>query len=254
MIKTNNKKCYGCNSCLNVCPKFALCRNKEGVFYSIKGKRNLCISCGACDNVCPINYPIKFFDGIYEVFAVQTKNRDILNKSSSGGFFYECCKYFLENGYKVFASRFDDDFVLIHDEIKDIYSIEPFLGSKYLKSDTAKTFCEVKKYLKSGNKVVYIGTPCEIASLVAFLKRKPDNLFLIDFACHGAPSQFLFSKYLKELEKKYSSSISSVNFRDKKYGWNHFSLKVDFESGDSYVASHLVDPYMQLFFEKLFLA
>lgn len=247
MIQSKNKQCYKCNSCVVTCPKEAITTCSSNVFDLVKINKQKCVGCGLCDKVCPINRVNEKLLGKCDVFALQTLDKNILKMSSSGGVFFEICRSAISHGYKVFASRFDEEFKLIHTEVGSIDSIYPFLGSKYLKSDTGDTFLKTKKYLNSGEKVLYIGTPCEIAALTFFLNGKPDNLFLVDFACHGAPSQIFFNKYKRELEKRFSSKIQTVNFRSKKNGWNDFSLEIIFESGKIYFCSHKQDPYMQLF-------
>lgn len=59
-----------------------------------------------------------------------------------------------------------------------------------------------------------------------FLRKNYDNLLTLEIVCHGVPSRNVWRNYLKELiDLKKISNIKSINFRDKKYGWNgyHFS-------------------------------
>ena len=38
--------------------------------------------------------------------------------------------------------------------------------------------------------VLFIGTPCQVAGLKAYLRGKTyENLYTVDFVCHGVPSQ-----------------------------------------------------------------
>ena len=58
-------------------------------------------------------------------------------------------------------------------------------NSKYLQSDTGDTYSKVKSLLRIEEQVLYIGTPCQIAGLKAFLRKPYDNLLTIDLICHG---------------------------------------------------------------------
>ena len=50
-------------------------------------------------------------------------------------------------------------------------------------------FSLVKADLKAGKPVLFIGTPCEVAGLKKYIKRIPEDLYLVDLICHGVPSQ-----------------------------------------------------------------
>lgn len=65
-----------------------------------------------------------------------------------------------------------------------------FQGSKYVQSDMAGCFVEVKHDLKKRKKVLFTGTPCQVAAIKKYLSR--DNidvsgLYTVDIVCHGAP-------------------------------------------------------------------
>ncbi|MBQ9625367.1 MAG: Coenzyme F420 hydrogenase/dehydrogenase, beta subunit C-terminal domain, partial [Clostridia bacterium] len=56
--------------------------------------------------------------------------------------------------------------------------------------------------------------------LYSFLGKKYyDNLYVIDFICHGVPSPKVFASYINYLEEKYKDSVTSFKFRmtDKKW-------------------------------------
>lgn len=114
----------------------------------------------------------------------------------------------------------------IVDNQKDLIVL---LGSKYIASDTNNTFSEVSRILSEGRKVLYVGTPCQIAGLRKFIKKGTPNLFTCDLLCHGVPSQYVFEQYICYLEKKHNGKVVNWNFRDKeKYGWS-ITLRYDIE-------------------------
>ena len=83
---------------------------------------------------------------------------------------------------------------------------------------------KVKEDLIDGTKVLFSGTPCQVAGLKAFLgQRWQQNLITIDLVCHAVPSPAVWRSYIEWIEKKYGSKIEEVRFRDKRFGWNiHF--------------------------------
>lgn len=96
-------------------------------------------------------------------------------------------------------------------------SLYKLQGSKYVQSDTSGIFSVVKKYLKGNNKVLFSGTPCQVAELKHYLENVDcSNLYCIDIICHGVPSAKMFREYLKQLKEKISNDIIDFKFRDKK--------------------------------------
>ncbi len=61
-------------------------------------------------------------------------------------------------------------------------------GSKYVQSAIENTYVEAKEELDLGKKVLFSGTPCQIAGLYSYLRKGYENLYTIDVICHGVPS------------------------------------------------------------------
>ena len=135
-----------------------------------------------------------------EVYAAYSKNENLLMKSSSGALFGVIAKLFLKNGDLVFGAAFDDNFNLKHIGISDEQELYKLLGSKYVQSKLGETYRTIRKLLHNDNKrILFVGTPCQVAGLKSFLGRNHDNLFTIDIICHGVPSQKMFKR--KNLKK-----------------------------------------------------
>jgi len=75
----------------------------------------------------------------------------------------------------------------------------------------------------AGRKVLFSGTPCQIAGLRAFLRKDYDNLFSIEVACHGTPSPKVLRKYMQVLREQYGDDVQ-LNFRSKPEGWRHYKV------------------------------
>lgn len=57
----------------------------------------------------------------------------------------------------------------------------------------------VKADLKAGKPVLFIGTPCEVAGLKKYIKRIPEDLYLVDLICHGVPSQQMLYEHINHI-------------------------------------------------------
>lgn len=142
------------------------------------------------------------------------------------------------------GAAFDGDFSVHHILADNSEDLEKLKTSKYVQSNTGDIYSAVRRELKGGRKVLFSGTPCQVNAMRLFLGKEYENLLLVDFICHGVPSEKVWLKYLKDVAK--GSRVSSVSFRDKSVGWNRFSLKIDYQSG-TYLCGFSNDPYMKLF-------
>lgn len=217
----DNKQCVGCRSCEQSCPKHCITfeESKEGFIYPKVS--NLCINCGICEKHCPI---INFSTSEkieQKAKIVILNNQELLLKSTSGGVFAGIALYVLENGGVVFGAGYDENLNVIQRQINNIDDVSLLQGSKYVASNTLRTFGEVKKLLIEGKTVLYSGTPCQIAGLKSFLTQDYENLICIDLVCHGVPSPKFFHNYIERMEKKNKHKIIDFKFRDKKAndGW-----------------------------------
>lgn len=70
-----------------------------------------------------------------------------------------------------------------------------------------------------GNKVLFSGTPCQVAGLKSYLGKEYDGLLTVDIICHGVPSEKIFQSYLQFMEGKYGGGLTYFTFRDKNIGW-----------------------------------
>lgn len=244
MIDIKDKKdCCGCSACVQKCPKhcIALKEDNEGFLYPVVDKEN-CIGCGLCEKVCPVlhqNEPRKPL----KVFAAINKNEEIRRESSSGGIFTIIAEKIIDEGGVVFGARFDKNWEVKHDYTETIEGLAPFRGSKYVQSRIESNFRKAETFLKDGRKVLFSGTPCQIAGLKRYLRKEYDNLLTIDVICHGVPSPGVWRKYLSEIiSAKYEGGkkmtslspnemplIKGITFRDKTNGWKKFGFNITIE-------------------------
>lgn len=108
-------------------------------------------------------------------------------------------------------------------------------------------FKNVKEDLLNEKKVLFTGTPCEVAGLKKYLGKEFGNLYTIDIICHGVPSQKLLHRCIKEQEIKHCSKIKGMTFRDKNYGWRNQEINMVFENGKNYHSPIWKDEFYRLF-------
>lgn len=244
--------CVGCGACANVCPKNCLhmVADKNG-FLHYEIQKDNCIDCGACERTCPvINKNTKEKEPI-SAYAVYSKNDNVRISSSSGGLFYTFAKRIIENGGVVYGAAFDENLYLCHKAVDSIGDLHLIQGSKYIQSDTKLCFREIKKYLTTNRPVLFCGTPCQVEGLLCYLRKPYENLFTIDFICHGVPSPKAWQEYIKYQEKAFSSKACSASFRDKTNGWLSFSSKMKFVNNAEYLEVHNKDAYMKAFLQNI---
>lgn len=225
----NKYKCTGCMTCGDTCPQHCISFElmEDGHFMPIVDK-TLCINCHKCEKVCPVLNKNKELSTTSSPFASWTLDNNLIEKSSSGGTFAQIAKDFILSGGLVagaYISGLDVRHILI-DDIKDLHLLQ---GSKYIQSITSGIYKEVFDKLKEGKRVLFSGTPCQIAGLYNLVPQKLcDNLFTIDLICHGVPSRKDLGLYLESHNQRI---IKIVSFRDKSWKYGYAMTLID-EKGE----------------------
>lgn len=220
-ISTIQNKCYGCRSCEQICPQNSICMkpSKEGFIYPVVDE-NTCIHCGLCLKACPVKQVKMHRNQPYSLYAFKNKNHEEIMRSASGGAADVAASVVLRQNGVVYGAAYDDNFVVKHIEVTDNSAKERLQSSKYVQSDINDCYSKAKAMLNDGRKVLFIGTPCQIAGLYAFLGREDKNLYTMDLICHGVPSPKFFEKYLIYQRSEMKGNIMYYNFRSKdKRGW-----------------------------------
>lgn len=247
-----NDDCVGCGACANICSQNCLhmIANTDG-FLHPEIKKDICTNCGACEKACPIINKSPKNEVPIPVYAVYSKIDAVRNNSSSGGLFYTIAEYIIKNGGVVYGAAFDKNLYLSHTNVDTIENLKFLQGSKYVQSDTKFCFQEIKTHLNNNKPVLFCGTPCQTEGLLCYLKKPYENLFVLDFICHGVPSPKAWQEYVKYQEKSFSSKVSSAYFRDKSNGWSLHSTKLIFENRKEYLNIHHNDAFMKAFLQNV---
>lgn len=287
MIKVKLKTgCCGCAACVQVCPRgcISFSEDFEGFRYPIANKKE-CIECGLCEKVCPLLNEEKYKERRPQVvYAAKNKDDRIRMSSSSGGIFTILAEYTIQQNGVVFGARFDDNWEVVHDFTETIDGLSVFRGSKYVQSKIGNCYQITKTFLDKGRLVLFSGTPCQIAGLKSYLRKKYDNLLCVDFICHGVPSPKVWRKYIDNITENvrsgkksvsfpfiYSFSegeaqgtssnlqIESLSFRNKKTGWKKYSFALTFAEASADGKKNIVslshifnkDLFMNLFLNNV---
>ena len=253
MIEISNKqKCCGCSACIQACPTQCMSFNEDeqGFCYPLVDK-DRCIDCGLCEKVCPSLNQIEKRKP-QSAYAAINPNEEIRMKSSSGGIFTMLADRIIKDGGVVFGARFNETWEVIHDFTETEEGLEPFRGSKYVQSRIGETYKQAKVFLDGNRKVLFTGTPCQIAGLKKYLRKEYDNLLTVDVVCHGVPSPLVWREYLKNR----LPGITHISFRDKSTGWKKYSVvisgKTTMNSEEEFVhETYDKNIYMQVFLKNL---
>lgn len=259
MKTVKSRKCTGCGACENVCVEKAIsmCTEREGFWYpAIDGDK--CIQCGRCLEVCPISN-VEEIDCEEKaaqkitVYAAWSLDQEIRYHSTSGGIFSELALSVLNNGGYVCGAVYDNEQMVKHFVTNQVKELERLRQSKYVQSYMGDIYIKVEKLLRENKIVLFCGTPCQCRGIFNYCRAKNtamSNLYLIDFICRGANSPKIYRKFLNELKDKYNSDIDKVWFKNKTYGWNRFSTKIEFANGESYLKDRYHDSYIRGYIEE----
>lgn len=263
------KDCCGCRACENSCPVncIEMIEDLEGFLYP-EVNHEKCINCHKCESVCPVfqnrignehdkisndTFPIAV--GGYHI------NEHVRKESSSGGAFTLFAEDILRKEGIVFGCILNEDNEAVHVGIESVEQLDAMRKSKYVQSNTGNTYEEIKRILDNDYKrqILFTGTACQVAGLKTFLGKEYDNLYTLDFICHGVPSPGVFRTYLQELERVGKSKVTSFLFRNKDHGWKQSGLqlgtRIQYENNevirkypafkDSYMNGFLSDIYLR---------
>ena len=211
----NIKDCTGCMACVNACPSDAIKIKNGSLFGHLYPfiNQEKCTTCNKCTKICPALND-QDFNKIQKCYAAYSYNNIANKMSSSGGIAYELSKYILENKGLVFGAAFTNNCKIEHIMIDSLKDLEKLSGSKYAQSNASKCYKQIKHTL-SNKKVLFIGTPCQVAGILNYIPAKlQKNLITIDLFCHGVPSNSLLNDIVADYHD--IKNTKNVRFRDNR--------------------------------------
>lgn len=237
MINIVDKKCCcGCGACAEVCPTQAISMSVdcEGFRYPVTDV-STCISCGKCERQCPFITPQAAEAHRPEGLLLADNDDCQRATASSGGAFALLASNVIDAGGIVFGAAFDSNWGVHHIGVESIADLSRLKGSKYVESNLGDSYAKVAEAVAAGRRVMFVGTPCQVAGLRRAIGKPHPYLLLVDVACHGIPSSKVWGHSLKEFCDKESISpndITAINFRDKVKGWKNYHFTVTHRSGN----------------------
>lgn len=252
-VYIEKKDCCGCRACELVCPVgcIVMREDSEGFLYP-EIDEDKCIQCDKCREVCRHIGENVSSANLY-AYAGMSKDIAVRRRSSSGGLFWELGKAVIESGGVVFGALFNSSWEVIHKGTDTMEGLYDMCVSKYVQSDTSDTFKEVKALLEQGRKVLYSGTPCQIAGLKSFLQINDNNLICVSVICHGVPSPMVWRECIKCIGNHDDTEIKNIWFRNKENGW-HCSDKYIIETSENgEKKEYCLSDYRNGFLQNLYL-
>lgn len=165
-----------------------------------------------------VNKAFNYFSHCFSYNAIQwcgySNDKELHEKSTSGGICAELAKYMYKTGGVVYGGSFSDDFT----KVKTICTKNINEYFLYL-SKSKYNFCfmpnlkHIKNQLESNISVLYIGSPCQIHALYKYLRKNYKNLITVDFICRGYSSQSKLINFVRKIEEKYKMKVKGIDFR-----------------------------------------
>lgn len=175
-------------------------------------------------------------------YAVWNADERVRAASTSGGLFRVIAEYVIADGGVVYGAAFSSDFHRVrHQAAESVVALGPLMKSKYVWSDPTVAYKQAVANLKVGRKVLFVGTPCQIAAIKTLVRDCSENLLTMDIVCHGTPRPEIFDAYVTDLEVRYGGRVSRYEFRNKDVGWNFPHVTAKFSSIGRRVLRN--DPY-----------
>lgn len=253
MISLPYDSCFGCYGCKNICPKDAISLIPDKFGFKHPNINNTkCIECHLCEKVCTSINPLEL-QTPKEILAAVTKNSDELKTVASGGICTIISKKIIDEGGSVYGCSQKNYMDICHIRINRTDDLDLLKKSKYVYSEIRNSYTQVKEDLKSGKKVLFVGTPCQVSGLLGFLRKPFENLYTIDLVCHGVPSQQMLRDHIDSLKitDKINKKNLRVEFRWKSRYGIRYGIRFGRGNGQFYERHEIIDPYMAAFHDGI---
>ena len=256
--------CVSCEICLAVCPVEAISMEYTLGTFLPRINSAVCIECEKCLDNCPgIDIiPQKFrseknFDAIIkgnvlECFTAYSRDAKLRYNSSSGGIITTLIKELIESKEyeSVFVLGFDkfENSPVRLEETDNIPKIVKSAKSKYLPASVFNIINKLKE--NANNKIILIGTPCQLSGIKKFIKSiniSENNILFLGLFCTSTMN-FNFLRFIQENYSKHGEIIKEFTYRTKeKFGW-YGNPKITFNSGRNIFLDRVIITNLKKYF------
>lgn len=224
--------CTGCVACSDACSVEAVSVRVNGQgFYRPVIDRDKCTECGACTLHCPVIQALSTAPTRNEVvvYGGWSNDRHELRNSSSGGLAFALGASTIADGGVVVGCVMDDNLLPVHRLVETMEGVQSTQGSKYVPSRLLGTYKQAVSEALQGRRVLFTGTPCQVAAFETFLKPSfRENVITAEIVCYGVPSILAWQRHLSE---SFNGRVTGVNFRDKLTGWSNCCITYELDNG-----------------------
>lgn len=237
--------CTGCGACFAACPAQCIAMKPDRLGCLVPDvDHTKCIHCGICERTCPQNNkPAEREPAVcYAAWSIYEQDYTF---SASGGVAAALARYQIEQGGTVYGCDYDELADLRHFPITNTSDVPRLQSSKYSQSKAFVCFREIKELLEKQLSVLFIGTPCQIAGLLRYLKKDYSSLITVDLVCHGTPPNEYLQRYLSEIRVK--PPYQKIRFR----GEYDQMLTVWKDNSIVYQKDRMTDVYFAAFYLNL---
>lgn len=217
-LLAGSRVCVGCLACVDSCKADALRKVKKGDGHLyVALDPNKCVGCLKCERICVSIQHDEYGNNekTSVPLATYTTDEQRYAQSTSGGVFPCVASFFIRNGGVVYGAAYADGIHAEHRRVDDIEGLYALQGSKYMQSDLEGVYKKMKEDLQKGLRVLFTGTGCQVAAVLAYFKNNKNkgNLYTMDIVCGGVPSSLLIDSFAQNTQN--FSSIVSFRVKDK---------------------------------------
>lgn len=224
LIICDKNECIGCGACVKTCPVDAISFVKDELGFNYpKIDLKKCINCNKCKTICPINNPSKISKIKKEVFACKSKDENIQLNSSSGGFFSILASKFIQEEHGIIYGATIKNNTTKHIRVDKVADLKKIRGSKYTQSSLIDVLPLLLDDIKSNKKIIFSGTPCQIAG-VRNLVKDYKNIYFVSVICHGVMNDTVASNIL--VKEGYPKN-TKISYHRKDYSWDAPTIKLE---------------------------
>ena len=199
-----------------------------------------------------------------QAFIAWANDNRMLETSASGGVFQALAHHFLTgtisgNSDCTVYGAWQDNLQLSvkHRGVNKPEDIYLLIGSKYYQSEMYGVYPEIKQKLQDNQRVMFSGTPCQVAGLKSYLKisgvKETNHLLTIEVLCHGVSNRKVLLHYKDWLEKSSCKKVQDIHFRTKRRRWydKGSSMEIYYDDGTMKIRDRHTDPFYLAFNHNL---